>query len=106
MVGGSRSRALWSSWKDRKTGNSLLSCTMLITEPNKFVAEVHDRMPVIFEAKDFAQARRREGCHCADEARARGRAAEWPVSKRVNSSGTPNDDPSLIERIAKASRHA
>jgi hypothetical protein len=29
--------------------------TMLITEPNKFVAEFHDRMPVILEAKDFEQ---------------------------------------------------
>jgi len=28
---------------------------MVITEPNKFVAEVHDRMPVILEAKDFEQ---------------------------------------------------
>jgi hypothetical protein len=26
---------------------------MVITEPNKFVAEVHDRLPVILEAKDF-----------------------------------------------------
>ena len=28
---------------------------MVITEPNKFVAEVHDRMPVILETKDFEQ---------------------------------------------------
>jgi putative SOS response-associated peptidase YedK len=28
---------------------------MLITEPNKFVAETHDRMPVILEHKDFEQ---------------------------------------------------
>ena len=28
---------------------------MVITEPNKFVSEVHDRMPVILEAKDFEQ---------------------------------------------------
>jgi hypothetical protein len=27
---------------------------MLITEPNDFVAEVHDRMPVVLESKDFA----------------------------------------------------
>jgi hypothetical protein len=26
---------------------------MVITEPNKVVAEVHDRMPVILEPKDF-----------------------------------------------------
>ena len=28
---------------------------MVITEPNKFAAEVHDRMPVILEAKYFEQ---------------------------------------------------
>jgi putative SOS response-associated peptidase YedK len=27
---------------------------MLITEPNDFVAEVHDRMPVVLESKDSA----------------------------------------------------
>ena len=32
----------------------LKSCTMLITEPNDFVAEVHDRMPVVLESTDFA----------------------------------------------------
>jgi putative SOS response-associated peptidase YedK len=26
---------------------------MIITEPNKFVAEVHDRMPVLFGEKDY-----------------------------------------------------
>ena len=31
----------------------LLSCTMLITEPNRFVAEVHDRMPVILKPEQF-----------------------------------------------------
>jgi hypothetical protein len=25
----------WSSWKDKEAGNSLLACTMVITEPNK-----------------------------------------------------------------------
>jgi putative SOS response-associated peptidase YedK len=28
---------------------------MVITEPNKFAAPVHDRMPVILDAKDFEQ---------------------------------------------------
>jgi len=26
---------------------------MLITEPSDFVAEVHNRMPVVLESKDF-----------------------------------------------------
>jgi len=38
---------LWDEWKDKATGEVLKSCTMLITEPNDFVAEVHDRMPVL-----------------------------------------------------------
>ena len=42
---------LWDEWKDKATGEVLKSCTMLITEPNDFVAEVHDRMPVVLEPK-------------------------------------------------------
>jgi putative SOS response-associated peptidase YedK len=37
---------LWSNWSNESTGEALKSCTMVITEPNRFVAEVHDRMPV------------------------------------------------------------
>jgi putative SOS response-associated peptidase YedK len=37
---------LWDEWKDRETGDRIKSCTMIITQPNEFVAEVHDRMPV------------------------------------------------------------
>jgi putative SOS response-associated peptidase YedK len=37
---------LWDEWKDRGTGERLKSCTMIITEPNDFAAEIHDRMPV------------------------------------------------------------
>jgi SOS response associated peptidase (SRAP) len=40
---------LWDEWKDRPTGETLKSCTMIITEPNAMVAEVHDRMPVLLE---------------------------------------------------------
>jgi putative SOS response-associated peptidase YedK len=42
---------LWSSWKNKETGNDLLSCTMVITEPNKFVAEVHDQCPSFLRRK-------------------------------------------------------
>ena len=37
---------LWDEWKDRQTGERLKSCTMIVTEPNEFAAEIHDRMPV------------------------------------------------------------
>jgi len=34
-------------------GETLKSCTMIITEPSEFVAEVYDRMPVLLTDKDF-----------------------------------------------------
>ena len=44
---------LWDEWKERASGETLISCTMIITEPNALAAEVHDRMPVILAEKDF-----------------------------------------------------
>ncbi len=74
---------------------------MLITEPNKFVADVHDRMPVILETKDFEQWERGD---VKDAAILMKPASEdvlqkWPVSKRVNSSRTSDEDATLIEGI-------
>jgi putative SOS response-associated peptidase YedK len=31
---------LWDEWHDKGNGETLKSCTMIITEPNEFVAEV------------------------------------------------------------------
>src|ERR1700733_6553560 len=47
--------AIYDAWSYSPSDDTIRSCTMLITEPNKFAAEVHDRMPVILEAKDFEQ---------------------------------------------------
>jgi putative SOS response-associated peptidase YedK len=99
---------LWSSWKDKEAGNSLLSCTMVITEPNKLAAEVHDRMPVILEAKDFEQWERGDAKDAAALMKPAGNDVlqKWPVSKPVNSSRAPDDDPTLIERLDQVSATA
>ena len=89
-------------WNDSESRERIRSCSMIITEPNKFVAEVHDRMPVILEAKDFEQW---EHGAAADAAQLLQPAGEniflqkWPVSKRVNSSRADDADASLIEPI-------
>jgi putative SOS response-associated peptidase YedK len=44
---------LWEQWKDAD-GNMIESCTILTTEPNELVAELHNRMPVILDHKDHA----------------------------------------------------
>jgi putative SOS response-associated peptidase YedK len=40
---------LWDQWKNRETGERIKSCAMIITEPNEFAAEAHDRMPVLLQ---------------------------------------------------------
>ena len=73
---------------------------MIITEPNKCVAEVHDRMPVILEAKDFEQWEHGD----VKDAAVMKPAAEdllqkWPVSKRANSSRTSDEDATLVDKV-------
>jgi putative SOS response-associated peptidase YedK len=44
---------LWDQWKNKETGERIKSCTMIISDPNEFVAEVHDRMPVLLMPDQF-----------------------------------------------------
>jgi putative SOS response-associated peptidase YedK len=75
----------------------------LITEPNKFVAGVHDRMPVILEEKQFDawlddSAVPTSLVKMLKPVGERVLACQ-PVSKRVNSSRADGDDATLIDKI-------
>ena len=85
--------------EDRQSGETIRSCTMIITEPNKFVAEVHDRMPVLLRPDQFdAWLDGSAGKDMLVPA-AEDMLNKVPVSQRVNSSRAANDDPTLIEPI-------
>jgi putative SOS response-associated peptidase YedK len=79
----------------------LWSCSMVITEANKFVSGIHDRMPVILESKDFEQWERGD----AKDAAALMKPASddlldmRPVSRRVNNSRADASDATLIEAV-------
>jgi putative SOS response-associated peptidase YedK len=65
---------------------------MIITEPNKFVSEVHDRMPVLLAEKDFAPwLSGKVGLELLKPA-PEDALHRWPVSKRVNSSRASDED--------------
>jgi hypothetical protein len=88
---------LWDEWEDKEAGRPLKSCTMIITEPNKFIAEVHDRMPVLLEPEQFEPwLDGSAGTEILRPAR-KDLLQKWPVSKRVNTSRTSGYDPTLIE---------
>jgi putative SOS response-associated peptidase YedK len=91
---------LWDEWQDKESGKPLKSCTMLITEPNKFVAEVHDRMPVLLDEKDYEPwLSGSAGLELLKPA-AEDVLQRWSVSIRVNSSRAPDDDPTLIDKVS------
>ncbi len=91
---------LWDSWKNPETGQPLLSCTMIITEPSAFVADVHDRMPVLLSQDQFEPWLSGEPGLYFFKPAANDLLQKWPVSRRVNSSKAPADDASLIEKVA------
>jgi putative SOS response-associated peptidase YedK len=87
---------LWNEWKNPETGDTLKSCTMIITEPNKFVAEVHDRMPVILEKSQWhIWLGLNTGLEILRPA-AEDVLTKYPVSRRVNNSRTSDEDETLI----------
>jgi putative SOS response-associated peptidase YedK len=94
---------IWDRWNDPENGGKELhSCAMVITEPNAFVREVHDRMPVLLRPDQFSAwlngAAGKEMLVPAAE----DMLNKVPVSQRINSSRTPGDDPTLIQPVALA----
>jgi putative SOS response-associated peptidase YedK len=77
---------LWDEWKDHQTSERLKSCTMIITAPNDFVAEVHDRMPMLLTKEQFAPWLSGEAGMEYLKPPPNDYLQRWPVLKRVNSS--------------------
>jgi putative SOS response-associated peptidase YedK len=89
---------LHERWRSPE-GEVLDSCTIVTTRANEALAGVHDRMPVIIAARDYARWLDARIPDVADLiAPYPGAAMTWyPVSTRVN--GVGHDDASLIERV-------
>jgi putative SOS response-associated peptidase YedK len=88
--------------RTRKTGERIKSCAMIITEPNDFVAEVHDRMPVLLMPEQFEHWLSSKMDVNELRPAPNDYLQRWPVSKRVNSSKAEKDDRTLMEPIRKA----
>ena len=92
---------LWECWH---RGNvEIQSCTIITTEANELVAELHDRMPLILDPHDYdawldpgaEDARRLEPLLAPYPAE---RMTAYPVSMAVNS--PRHDGPACIEKLA------
>ncbi|MEK6799421.1 MAG: SOS response-associated peptidase, partial [Planctomycetota bacterium] len=45
---------LWENWQG-PNGNVVQSCTLITTQPNRLLADIHDRMPVILPPERFGE---------------------------------------------------
>jgi putative SOS response-associated peptidase YedK len=70
-----------------------MSCAIMVTNANALTRSIHDRMPVILEPTDF------KAWLCGNDGTKLLRPAAddklriWPVSRRVNKTGSGDDDP-------------
>jgi putative SOS response-associated peptidase YedK len=92
---------LWESWKDKATGERLLTYAIVTTDPNELMEPLHNRMPVILRPQDYER-----WLAPADPAHLpvdllRPYAADamtaWKVGTAVGN--VKNDDPSLVAPI-------
>lgn len=91
---------LWEAWQDPATGEWLRSCSIITTEANDLVAQIHDRMPVILRETDFSAWL--SGTSEPDlKSLLRPYPSEemqmWEISSLVNSPA--NNDPTIIAPV-------
>src|SRR3954471_7938563 len=88
---------LWENWKDPPSGEWIRTFTIITTEANDLVRELHDRMPVVIGADDRERWLNGSDPQELLQSYPSELMRMWPVSTRVNS--PKNDDPSLLDRV-------
>lgn len=90
---------LWERWKPDPASDPIDTMTLITTAPNRLMADIHDRMPVILAPSEHRRWLDRSvpGKDVLDLLKPYDADAmdAWPVTTRVNSPA--NDDPSLIQ---------
>jgi putative SOS response-associated peptidase YedK len=90
---------LWETWKSPRSGEEIVTCTVITREPNTAMGELHDRMPAILGEADWPKWLGEEPTSeeelfallrpCPDEA-----LKIWPVDSKVDN--IRNTGPQLI----------
>ena len=50
---------LWENWKEPSSGEWIRTFTIITTDANELVAEIHERMPLILAPWDYARLAQR-----------------------------------------------
>ena len=91
---------LWEHWQDPK-GEAINSCTILTTEANELLQQIHQRMPVILNPKDYDMwldpTMQIEQLQQLLQPYSSTAMTSYPVSTKVNK--PTNDTPELINSL-------
>jgi putative SOS response-associated peptidase YedK len=92
---------LWESWG--KNGEEIHSCTIITTEANDLMSEIHHRMPVILPPEDYAMwldpdFDEKEPLTTLLKPYPADAMEAYPVSRKVNKPS--NNEPSVLEPAA------
>ena len=92
---------LWEHWQDPK-GEAIDSCTILTTEANELLQQIHERMPVILNPKDYElwldpTVQKLEQLQQLLQPYSSTAMTSYPVSTKVNK--PTNDTPELINSL-------
>ena len=94
---------LWSTWRDPASARRLYTCTILTTDPNRLVARIHDRMPVILDPADWdawlAQATPRHELRALLRPAPEESLAAYAVSPAVNN--VRSEGPELLAPLTR-----
>ena len=91
---------LWENWKNPTTGEWERTFAVITVRSNELVAQIHNRMPAILEARSYDRWLGLErDPHDLLISYPSEPMTMWPISTRVNK--PENDDPAILDRTAE-----
>jgi putative SOS response-associated peptidase YedK len=90
---------LWDRWKTPEPGEPVASCTIIVMDANPLTRTIHDRMPVLLDKADIEPWLSGAAGSELLKSAADDRLRMWPVSRRVNRTGSGDDDPTPIGEV-------
>ena len=86
---------LWENWHAKDSDESLQSATIITTDANDFMGQLHQRMPVVLEQANAGRWLDGDEEVLSEVCRQSPRFRAWPVDRRVNNAR--NEGAELVE---------
>ena len=90
---------LWENWTSKETGEVLETTTIVTTEANEFLSQLHHRMPVVVEPGNAARWLGGDMDYLPDYKNLAPEFRAWPVDRKVGNARNESSD--LIEPNGK-----